>query len=181
MSTTPMQQAWITAYQQPVDAVLTTLDTDAQRGLSARKRGRGSTDMARTSSRQRSPSPHGGNSLRSFTMLVILLLIATGISAGLWLFERASALPYEAMAICAVVLLNAVMGYMQESRAEEAVAALRQMSAAHANVIRDEARQSIPATAVVPGDVILIEAGDTVPADARLIESTALQPRYKQL
>ena len=108
-------------------------------------------------------------------VLVILLLIATGISAGLWLYERESALPYEAMAIFAVVLLNAVMGYMQESRAEQAVAALRQMSAAHANVIRDGARQSIPATEVVPGDIILIEEGDTIPADARLIQSTALQ------
>jgi Ca2+-transporting ATPase len=55
------------------------------------------------------------------------------------------------------------------------VAALRQMSAAHAHVIRDGARQSIPATEVVPGDIILIEEGDTVPADARLIQSTALQ------
>ena len=108
-------------------------------------------------------------------MLVILLLIATSISAGLWLYERESALPYEAMAIFAVVLLNAVMGYIQESRAEEAVAALRQMSAAHANVIRDGARQSIPAAEVVPGDIILIEEGDTIPADARLIQSTALQ------
>ena len=79
------------------------------------------------------------------------------------------------MAIFAVVLLNAVMGYLQQSRAEQAVAALRQMSAAHANVIRDGTRQSIPATEVVPGDIILIEAGDTVPADARLLQSTALQ------
>ena len=96
-------------------------------------------------------------------MLVILLLIATAISAGLWLYERESALPYEAMAIFAVVLLNAIMGYIQESRAEEAVAALRQMSAAHANVIRDGERQSIPAAEVVPGDIILIEEGDTFP------------------
>jgi P-type Ca2+ transporter type 2C len=66
-------------------------------------------------------------------VLVILLLIATLISVGLWLSEHESALPYEAMAIFAVVLLNAVMGYIQQSRAEEAVAALRQMSAAHAN------------------------------------------------
>jgi Ca2+-transporting ATPase len=73
------------------------------------------------------------------------------------------------------VLLNAIMGYIQQSRAEEAVAALRQMSAAHANVIRDGERQSIAATEVVPGDIILIEQGDTVPADARLIQSTALQ------
>ena len=108
-------------------------------------------------------------------MLVILLLIATLISAGLWLYERESALPYEAMAIFAVVLLNAVMGYIQESRAEQAVAALRQMSAAHANVIRDGERRSITAADVVPGDIILIEEGDTVPADARVIQSTALQ------
>jgi Ca2+-transporting ATPase len=108
-------------------------------------------------------------------VLVILLLIAAFISAALWVYERESALPYEAIAIFAVVLLNAVMGYIQEARAENAVAALRQMSAAHANVIRDGTRQSIMATEVVPGDVILIQEGDTIPADARLIQSTALQ------
>jgi P-type Ca2+ transporter type 2C len=108
-------------------------------------------------------------------VLVILLLIATAISAALWVYERESALPYEAIAIFAVVLLNAVMGYIQESRAEQAVAALRQMSAAHANVIRNGTQQSIPATEVVPGDLIVIEEGDRVPADARLIHSTALQ------
>jgi P-type Ca2+ transporter type 2C len=79
------------------------------------------------------------------------------------------------MAIFAIVLLNAVMGYIQQTRAEHAVAALRQMSAAHATVIRDGARQSVAATEVVPGDIILIAEGDTVPADARVIESTALQ------
>lgn len=107
--------------------------------------------------------------------LVVLLLMATLISAGLWLFERESALPYEAIAILAVVILNAVMGYVQESRAESAVAALRSMSAARANVVRGGQRGNIPATEVVPGDIILIEEGDNIPADARLIESTALQ------
>jgi Ca2+-transporting ATPase len=66
------------------------------------------------------------------------------------------------------------MGYVQQARAEQAVAALRQMSAAQASVVRDGARQSIPATELVPGDVILVEEGDTIPADARLIQSTAL-------
>ena len=84
-------------------------------------------------------------------------------------------MPYEAIAILAVVLLNATMGYLQESRAEAAVAALRAMSAADATVIRDGERRSIPATDIVPGDIILIEEGDTIPADARVIESTALQ------
>jgi Ca2+-transporting ATPase len=67
------------------------------------------------------------------------------------------------------------MGYVQESRAEAAVAALRAMSAADASVIRDGERRSVPASQIVPGDVILIEEGDTIPADARLIESAALQ------
>lgn len=93
----------------------------------------------------------------------------------LWLAERESALPYEAIAILAVVLLNAVMGYIQESRAESAVAVLRQMAAAHAYVMCDGERLSVPSGEVVPGDLILIEEGDTVPADARLIQSTALQ------
>ena len=84
-------------------------------------------------------------------------------------------LAYEAIAIFAVVLLNATMGYIQESRAESAVAALRAMSAADATVIRDGERRSVPATNVVPGDIILIEEGDTIAADARVIESTALQ------
>jgi Ca2+-transporting ATPase len=63
--------------------------------------------------------------------------VATAISAGLWLSERESSLPYEALTIFAVVLLNAVMGYVKESRAESAVAALREMAAAQAHVIRD--------------------------------------------
>ena len=68
-------------------------------------------------------------------VLVILLLVATAVSAALWLVERESALPYEAMAILAVVLLNAVLGYVQEARAEQAVAALGAMSAAEATVL----------------------------------------------
>ena len=108
-------------------------------------------------------------------MLVLLLLVAALISAALWLYERDSALPYDAIAIFAIVLLNALMGYFQQSRAEQAVAALRQMSAMHTNVIRDGARLSIAATELVPGDIILIEEGDTIPADARVIQSIALQ------
>ena len=108
-------------------------------------------------------------------MLVILLLVATGVSAALWAVERDAALPYEAIAIFAVVLLNATMGFLQESRAEAAVVALRAMFAADASVIRGGERQSVPASELVPGDVIIIEEGDTIPADGRLIESASLQ------
>src|SRR5690606_27581035 len=67
------------------------------------------------------------------------------------------------------------IGFVQESRAEAAVAALRAMSAAEATVVRDGERHHVAASLIVPGDLILIEEGDTIPADARLIESIALQ------
>ena len=160
MSTTTMPQDQIPPYQQPVDEVLTTLDTDARRGLSDGEARARLDRYGKNTLATEKPLPAWRKFLAQFQdVLVILLLIATGISAGLWLYERESALPYEALAIFAVVLLNAVMGYMQESRAEQAVAALRQMSAAHANVIRAGVRQSIPATEVVPGDILLIEEG----------------------
>jgi P-type Ca2+ transporter type 2C len=107
-------------------------------------------------------------------VLIILLLVATAISVGLWVYERDTALPYEGLTIFAIVLLNGILGYVQEARAERAVAALRAMSANEATVLRDGERRSVPAAELVPGDVILVEEGDTIPADARLIGSTAL-------
>src|SRR5688572_3931749 len=164
------------AYQQTVDDVLAALGTDARGGLSEGEARARLEKYGKNELTAEKPVPRWRKFLAQFQdVLVILLLVATVISAVLWLYERESALPYEAMAIFAVVLLNAIMGYVQEARAEQSVAALRQMSAAHANVIRDGTRQSIPATEVVPGDLLLIEEGDTVPADARLMQTTALQ------
>lgn len=112
--------------------------------------------------------------LAQFTdVLVLLLLAAAAISAALWAYGCAQghgpAPPYEALAILAVVLLNATMGYVQESRAEAAVAALQAVMAAEATVVRDGARRRVPAAELVPGDVILVEEGDTIPADAPLL------------
>ena len=165
-----------TAYRQRIDRVVAALGTDAQRGLAddearARLERYGRNELA-----TRHPVPAWRRFLAQFQdVLVILLLIATAISAGLWAFERDASLPYKAIAIFAIVLLNAVMSYIQESRAEAAVAALRTMSAADATAIRAGARRSVPASEIVPGDVILIEEGDTIPADGRLIESIALR------
>jgi len=176
MNTATIQLDQKTPYQQPVEEVFAALDTDARSGLSEGEARARLERYGRNEVTAEKPVPAWRKFLAQFQdVLVILLLVATLISAVLWLYEREPALPYEAMAIFAVVLLNAIMGYIQQSRAEEAVAALRQMSAAQANIIRDGARQSIRATEVVPGDIILIEEGDTVAADARLIQSTALQ------
>ena len=162
-------------YRQTVEEVLGSLETDAGSGLGQEEAHSRLVFYGKNELRAEEPVPAWRKFLTQFTdVLVILLIVAALISAGLWLYERESTLPYEAIAILAIVLLNAVLGFVQQARAEQAVAALRQMSAAHATVIRDGARQTIPAAELVPGDIILVEEGDTVPADARLIQSTAL-------
>ncbi|MDK9706477.1 MAG: cation-translocating P-type ATPase [Desulforhopalus sp.] len=170
------QQDLELAYQQPAEKVLGSLGTDPQGGLSqvvARKR---LEQYGRNELIAEKPIAEWRKFLSQFQdKLVILLLVATLISAGLWFYERDSALPYEAIAIFAIVLLNAIMGYIQQSRAEKAVTALRKMAAAQAKVIRGGARLSIPASEVVPGDLLLVEEGDTIAADARLTQSIALQ------
>ena len=100
--------------------------------------------------------------------VVWLLIVAAVVSAALgdWV---------EAAAIMAIVILNAVLGLVQESRAEQALAKLRQMAAPEAHVIRDGRRQVVPAREVVPGDIVLLEAGNYVPADVRLLESVNLR------
>jgi Ca2+-transporting ATPase len=163
-------------YRQPVEAVLSALGGDGRTGLSAAEARERLARHGRNELRAEKKAPAWKRFLAQFQdVLVVLLLVATAISATLWFIERDAALPYEAMAIFAVVLLNAVLGYVQESRAEASVAALRQMAAAQAHVVRGGERRTVPAAEVVPGDVIIVEEGDTVPADARLIRTAALQ------
>ena len=83
-------------------------------------------------------------------------------------------LPYEAIVILLIVVLNALLGFFQESRAERSVRALMALAAPESTVVRDGERQRIPAEQIVPGDIIMIEAGDRIPADARLIENANL-------
>ena len=175
MSAAKVQRKATEAYRQSLDEVLAAHTTDSGLGLSQAEAQARREKFGRNELTAEKPVPVWRKFLEQFQdVLVILLLIATLISAVLWLYERDSALPYEAIAIFAVVLLNAIMGFIQGSRAEQALAALRQLSAAHATVIRDGARQNIPAAELVPGDIILIEEGDTIPADARVLQSTAL-------
>src|SRR5689334_19736585 len=142
------------AYLQTVAATATALGSDVERGLGddevrARLTQYGPNELA-----AEPPVPAWRRFLAQFRdVLVVLLLIATAISTMLWVFERDTSLPYEAIAIFAVVLLNATLGYIQESRAEAAVMALRALSAAEATVIRDGDRRRVPARDLVPGDL----------------------------
>ena len=107
--------------------------------------------------------------------LVYLLIAAVVVSLVAWLLEGADGVPFEVIVILAIIVANAVLGYVQEARAEEAVAALQRMAAASAGVVRDGREQRIPVTDVVPGDLITLAEGDAVPADARLTEAAALK------
>jgi Ca2+-transporting ATPase len=174
MATSTSQE--LVAYQHPVDEVVSTLDSDSQNGLTSQEAQARLEQFGPNELEAEKPTPAWRRFLAQFEdVLVILLLIATVISVGIWLYEQDTPLPYEGLAIFAIVLLNGILGYVQEARAEQAVAALRAMAADKATVIRDGERQSVLATELVPGDIIMLEEGDTIPADARILQSVALQ------
>ncbi|GKS59753.1 calcium-transporting P-type ATPase, PMR1-type [Nitrospira sp.] len=113
--------------------------------------------------------------LSQFSSLIVWVLIGAAVLSGLledWL---------DAAAILAIVLLNGILGFVQEFRAERSLAALRTMSVAVARVIRDGVTQSVPAREVVVGDLVLLEAGDRVPADVRLTYATNFQTQEASL
>lgn len=163
-------------YHQPAEEVVAALDTNASNGLSAAAASARLEQYGRNELASAPPVPAWRKFLEQFQdVLVVLLLIATAISAGLWLYERDSALPYEALAIFTILMLNAIMGYVQTTRAEEAINSLRAMTPSEATVLRDGQRQKIHSAELVPGDIMLVEEGDAIAADARLLESAALK------
>ena len=155
--------------------VVAALHTDASAGLSAADARTRLEQYGPNELTAEQPDPAWRRFLAQFKdALVVLLLLATAVSAIIWFYERDSTLPYEALAIFAVVLLNATLGFVHEARAEAAVAALHALSADKASVTRDGHRLGIPAAELVPGDIIHIEEGDKIGADARLLENSSL-------
>lgn len=134
------------AYRLPADKAAAALDTDMRGGLAHEEAAARLSTIGRNELAAEAPVPAWRRFLSQFKdVLVILLLVATAVSVALWFVERDTALPYESIAIFAVVLLNATLGFVQESRAEAAVAALRAISASEASVIRGGERHRVPA------------------------------------
>jgi Ca2+-transporting ATPase len=163
-------------YRRTAADVVAALGADAQRGLAeadaAERLGRdGPNELPAVP-----PVPAWRRLLAQFRgLLTALLLVATAVSLAVWWIEREAPVPYEALTILAIVLLNAVLGFVQEARAEQAVAALRAMSAPAARVLRDGRTRLVPSAGVVAGDLLVLEEGDTVAADARVVESIELR------
>ena len=114
-------------------------------------------------------------------VMIIILLIAAVISFVVACVEQNPNEFFEPALILLIVIINAVMGVAQESKAEKALDALKNMSAPHAKVLRNGVESFINASELVPGDIILLEAGDFVPADARLIRSVSLKSEESAL
>lgn len=114
-------------------------------------------------------------------VMILILIAAAAISFAIACIEGNPREFFEPVLILLIVILNAVMGVMQESKAEKALDALKGLSAPHARVIRDGAEKMIDAVDLVPGDIIRLEAGDFVPADARLLHSVSLKSEESAL
>src|SRR5450759_835771 len=164
------------AYRYPADVVVAALESDARNGLTTREAQTRLQHYGRNVLQRRRPTPAWRKLLAQFwNPLTALLLVATVISFVVWWIEQDSVLPYEPLTIFAIVVLNGILGYVQEHRAERAVAALQAMTAATTRVLRDGYVQTIPTAEVVPGDMLIIEEGDTIAADARVLEAIALR------
>lgn len=114
-------------------------------------------------------------------VMILILIVAAIISFVIACVEKNPKEFFEPALILLIVILNAVMGVFQEAKAEKALDALKNMSAPHARVIREGQEQIIDASLLVPGDIIKLEAGDFVPSDAILLESTSLKSEESAL
>jgi Ca2+-transporting ATPase len=103
--------------------------------------------------------------------LIYILLVALLIDLGIWMGEGANGIPVESLAIALILALNAGLGVYQESKAEAALARLKTLATALVWVMRDGKLQHLAGTQLVPGDLVRVEAGDRVPADATLVEA----------
>lgn len=153
-----------------VDAALSALGTDRTTGLLADEVASSRARHGHNVLAERAPPSRVALLGHQFKSSLVWVLIVAALISGLILQEWV-----DTAVILAIVVLNAVLGYAQESRAERALAALEAMTAPVALVHRSSANQEIPAADVVPGDILLFEAGDRIAADARLIDATHVQ------
>ena len=165
--------------------VATALDVDPSVGLSESEAKRRLEKFGPNQLASAPPVPKWKKFLAQFQdPLVYLLLAATVISLIAWFIEKANAapgaeggevLPFDAIVIILILIVNAVLGYIQEARAEQAVEALAQMTAPQTPVLRDGKLIHINTADVVPGDIVVLGEGDTVSADGRLFAAASLR------
>ena len=169
-------------FSSKAEQVLQSLQTDPAQGLSAAEAAKRLEQHGANVLREKKKKTNLQRFLDQFKDVMILILIAAAIvSFVIACVEGNPGEFFEPALILLIVILNAVMGMLQESKAEKALDALKSMSAPHARVLRDGTEQIIDAASLVPGDIIRLEAGDFVPADARLLHSAGLKSEESAL
>ena len=157
------------------DVVAAQLEVDPATGLTDEEAARRLEADGPNELRAKKPTPTWRKIVAQFQdPLIYLLLAAVVISLVSWVVQGADGAPVDALVIAAIVVLNAILGFTQEAKAEDAVAALGTMTAASSTVLRDGELTTVPSSELVRGDVLVLSEGDAVGADGRLLTATAL-------
>jgi potassium/sodium efflux P-type ATPase len=165
-----------------VDEVARTLGADLENGLSSQEVSRRLAQDGPNELRSAPRRPAWRRALSHFhDPLVYLLLAAVAIALVAWVIEGMVGWPVDAIVISLVVVLNAVLGYLQVAKAENAVAALARMTAVTSAVLRDGQLLRVPSAGLVRGDLLVLGEGDAVGADARLVQATTLRVQEASL
>lgn len=169
-------------YFDSKEEVLTALESDEAQGLRNEQVKSKQAQFGRNQLVEKKKKTNWQRFVDQFKdTMIIILLIAAAVSFGIAMVEGDVAEFFEPALILLIVILNAIMGVLQESKAEKALDALKSLSAPHARVLRDGVESVIDAAELVPGDIIKLEAGDFVPADARLLKSASLKSEESAL
>ena len=160
---------------QDAAAAITAVKTDMASGLTAQDAATRLSENGRNELQPAPPVPAWRRVLAQFqSPLIYLLLAAIAIAVVAWGVEGFEGWPIDALVIAAVVLLNAALGYLEEGKARDAVAALTRMTEARSSVVRNGQRLQINSTNLVVGDMLVLAEGDAVGADARLTQAASL-------
>ncbi len=172
----------MTAHSEEIQNVVQTLQSDQTKGLSDSQAAKKREEFGENKLKEKKKKTNLQRFAEQFKdVMILILLAAAGVSFVIAFMEKDPQEFFEPFLILLIVILNAIMGVMQESRAEKAMDALKSLSAPHARVLRDGVTKVIDAAQLVPGDIIFLEAGDFVPADARLIRSVSLKSEESAL
>ncbi len=172
----------MTAHNTPQEALLQELSVTAEAGLSSQEAQRRLAEYGENKLAEKKKKTNFQRFLEQFQdVMILILLLAAVVSFVVACFGHDPMEFFEPVLILLIVVLNAVLGMVQESKAEKALDALKNMSAPHARVLRDGREQVIDAAQLVPGDIIRLEAGDFIPADARLLKSAGLKSEESAL
>ncbi len=172
----------LTSHDKTREAVIEELATDRERGLESGKISALREKYGENKLKEKKKKSTLQRFIEQFKDVMIMILIAAAIVSFVVIcVEKNWGELFEPLLILLIVVLNAVMGVYQEGKAERALDALKNMSAPHARVIRDGEEKIIDAAELVPGDIIKVEAGDFVPADARLLHNASLKSEESAL